>query len=481
MQRRLCAVTFAAIVLAGCSMAPQAVERDAVTTLPERYERAGVAAAESQEYWWRTFGDERLERLVDSALVRNLDLRLAVARVEEMHAIYRIARGERLPAVQLSAQRDAQNTPSNIGIGGQLRGNMPAEGVSPFPDRFDFSTYSASLGFSYEFDFWGRVAGSKRAAVRDVLASEADVRTALVGVISETIATYFEINERRQTLELTRQSTKLLEERLELTEGRYRHGLGSSHELYGIRQRFLETRAGIPVLESQLEDAWGRLGLILGRHDVPRDTVSANTGETHALEPIPAGLPSDLLKERPDVVAAFQRLEAARERVGVARAARFPRFALTGAGGLQSGTLSDIARPDQNSWLLGSGLTAPIFNAGALRAREKAEWARYERQALQYEKTVLGAFREVASALEAYRKQQDRHAFVTASAEAARSNAAAFERRWSRGVGGYVGLLDARAGMVRAEMAEAASRRAEAVARLAVHRALGGAWISTES
>ena len=475
------AVCLCALTLASCSMAPRMQQPEAVQTVPERFEQATAEEPQAQAVWWHGFNDPDLDQLVDTALARNLDLRAAVARVKEVQSQYRIARAPVLPSVQATISRDQQSTPGNTGLGSQFGGDGD-DGGQPggfaFPDRFEFTTYSASLGFSYELDFWGRVRGSKNAALREFFASQADLQTAQIGVIAETISIYFEIAEGERTLALTRQSVDLLAERADLTQQRYERGLISSFELYAIQQEFENVRSSLPLLESQLEEARGRLNIVLGRYTTPLDsvTLSAQT-DAFNLTPIPAGLPSDLLEQRPDVVANAQRLEAARQAIGVARAERFPRFSLTGSGGTQSSELSDLVKTDQRFWLFGGSLVAPIFNAGALKANEQAAWARYEQQAAVYEKIVLTAFKEVKSALIAYQKQQERYAFLQEELEAARDNAEAQERRFVRGIGDYLAFLDARRNLVRVETSVTAARRALATARLAVHRALGGAWI----
>ncbi len=466
----------ATAAFAGCSMAPRL--EDPVQALPEQFEAAALAARGAQHYWWRGFGDPHLNQLVDSVIARNLDLRVAVARVAELQSRFRIARAGQFPAAELAARREQQDTPSNTGIGGQLGDRISVPGGPAFPDRFEFTTYSASLGFSYEIDFWGRVRGTKRAALRELFATQSDVRTVLLGVIGEAVATYFEIAARQRTLALTRESVSLLAERAKITSDRYERGLISSLEFYAVQQELNATKAELPVLESQLEAARGRLSLLLGRYRVPADTMLVpESAYTYALDEIPSGLPSDLLQERPDVVAAFQRLEAARERIGVARAARFPSFSLTGAAGTQSSVLSDIVQTSQKFWLFGTSLTAPIFSAGKIQANIRVAWAQYEQLAAQYEKTVLMAFRDVESALVNYGKLKERHAFLTASQDAARERARGQERRYIRGTGDYLGLLEAQRNLALSEMALTESRRALAEARLAVHRSLGGAWI----
>jgi len=465
-------------------MAPRVQQPEAAQTIPDRFDQARADDPRAQPAWWHGFNDAVLDQLVDTALVRNLDLRAAVARVKEVQSQYRIARAPLLPNVQATLDRNQQSTPANTGLGSQLGGdggNGGTPGGFAFPDRFEFTTYSASLGFSYELDFWGRVRGSKNAALREFFASQADWQTVQIGVIAETISTYFEIAALERTLALTRQDVDLLAERFELTQQRYERGLISSFELYAIEQVFENARSSRPLLESQLAEARGRLNVVLGQYTSPLDTVSLSEQvDTFNLAPIPAGLPSDLLEQRPDVVAAAQRLEAARQRIGVARAERFPRFSLTGSGGTQSRELSDLVKTSQRFWIFGGSLVAPLFNAGALKANEQAAWARYEQQAAQYEKTVLTAFKEVEAALIAYQKQQERFAFLREELQAARDNAGAQERRFVRGIGDYLAFLDARRNLVRVETSVTAAQRALASARLAVHRALGGAWIDDD-
>lgn len=464
------------VAAAGCSMAPHL--EDPIQAPPERFEFSTDAAGAVHHYWWHGFGDPHLNRLVDSVIVRNLDVRMAVARVEELQNQYRIARSGQYPSIELALRRDQQDTPSNTGIGGQLGDGISIPGGPAFPDRFEFSTYSASLGFGYEIDFWGRVRGTKRAALREFFATQADISTVLLGVIGESVATYFEIVAHQHTLELQQEYVDILAERAKITSDRYERGLVSSMEFYAVQQEFDATNADLPMVESQLEVARGRLALLMGYYRLPEETMLVpESVYAYTLEEIPSGLPSDLLEKRQDVVAAYQRLEAARERIGVARAARFPNFSLTGAAGTQSSTLSDIAKTTQTFWLFASNLVTPIFSAGKVQSQIRVAWAQYEQLAAQYEKTVLMAFRDVEAALVHYANLKQRHVSLSAALASARERARIQELRYLRGTSDYLGFLDAKRNLVLSEMALTESRRALAEARLTVHRSLGGAWV----
>ncbi len=460
-----------------CSFAPKALQVESVDSMPDSFDGTAADSIRHDVRWWDEYDDPVLEALIDSALARNLDLAVAVARVIEVQNQYRISRAALAPSVGLTVDGTRQEIPTNTGATRRISENIPN-----FPDRFDFTTYSASLGLSYELDFWGRVRSSRNAALSNYFASIEDLRTARLGVISETIATYFEIIELTTQVELTRANVDLLNERTELTRDRYRRGLVTSFELYAIEQEFEDARAGLPLLESRLFDAEGRLAVLLGRYrrDVEYLLADRGDGVRVDLDRIPPGLPSELLRTRPDVAAAEFRMEAARQRVGVARAERFPRFSLSGSSGTQSGTLDDLVDTSQRFWLFGGSLTAPIFNAGALRAAQKAAWAQYEQAAAAYQGAVLTAFKDVESALVALGKEGDRYRFLQQSLSRAEASVDTQRSRYVRGIGDYLAYIDAQRNLIRVRSTVVAAESALAVARLSVHRALGGEWTTTE-
>lgn len=465
--------------LSACSFAPKLQETRAVSDLPASFEQAPAEDATAETHstqlsWWESFNDPTLSALVDSSLVRNLDLRIATARVKEVQNQYRIARSPLFPSVQAGADGTRSSTPANTGSFGSIGNSIPG-----FPDRFENVIYSASLGLSYELDFWGRNRNAAGAALNEFYAVQADQLTAQIGVISETIATYFEISTLEQQVAYAGEIVDLLQERTELSEDRYQRGLITSFELYSIRQAYETERSNLPLLESALHEAKGRLAIILGSYAEVTDTwLGTNRQADLTLAPIPAGLPSALLKARPDVYAAEKRMEAARKRIGVAQAARFPSFSLTATGGTQSSDLSKIANLSTQNFsnLIGS-IAAPIFQGGRLKADVEVARAQYEQISANYEKTVLTSIKEVNAALMLFEKEKDRYAFlVNASANAASSEQNQ-ENRYTRGIGDYLAYIDARVNLLRTANALEASRQSVANARLAVHRALGGGWI----
>ncbi len=457
---------------------------EAEQDLPGRFEAAPgdtilpAVATDTTAYdatrWWTEYEDPALTALVDTALAANLDLESAQARVEELAAQFRVARAPLFPSVTADAQGNYQNQPANTGIGGAIGGGQG-------PDRFEFTDYQATLGLSYEIDFWGRVRSQRKAALSQYFATTADLQTARLSVISQTISTYAQIASLQRQVRLGQRSIELLEERTAVTEDRYARGLVPSFQLYTVRQNLQATRAEQPDLENQLYEAQSRIATLLGRF----------AGEQRAFlpdsmtipldpEPIPAGLPSDLLMQRPDVRGAALRLEAARQEIGAARAEMLPRLSLTGQGGTQSSALEDLVDPGQAFATFVGQLTAPLFQGGQLRANLNAAEARYKQQAATYQQTVLTAFQEVKAALVAYEKQRQRYREVQQQVETAEDAFQTQQERYERGVGDVLSLIDAERNLVQAKTRLAGVQLAVVNARLALHRALGGPWTDAE-
>ena len=472
------------LTVAGCSMTPEMSTPDAERDLPDRFEAAPgdttlpAAAADTTAYdatrWWAAYEDSSLTALVDTALAANLNLEEAQGRVEELAAQFRIARAPLFPSVTANGQGNYQNQPANTGIGGAIGGGQG-------PDRFEFTDYQATLGLSYELDFWGRVRSQRTAALSQYFATAADLQTARLSVISQTISTYAQIASLRRQVRLGERTVGLLEERVAVTEDRYARGLVPSFQLYTVRQSLQAAQADQPDLERRLYEAQSRFATLLGRFaGEQRALLPDSMTVPLAPEPVPAGLPADLLMQRPDVRGAALRLEAARQEIGVARAEMLPSLSLTGQGGTQSSELADLVDPGQVFASFAAQLTAPLFQGGRLRAALNAAEARYKQQAARYEQTILTAFQEVKASLVAYEKQRRRYREVERQVETARHAFQAQRDRYERGVGDVLALIDAERTLVQAQTRLAGVGLAVVNARLALHRALGGPWTDAE-
>ena len=476
-----------AILFGGCSLAPPPETPVAVAAMPEHFAEATEAdsAAYDPLRWWESFEDPVLNAVVDTALAANLDLVEAVGRVEEVRNRYRIARSDFYPQISLGGDANFSSNPSNTGFAGQFSGSGDGEASAPGPiglgDRFEFTTYSASLGLSYEIDFWGKVGNETKAAVSEFLATRADLETVRLGVISAAVSTYFEIQELRLHVELTRQNVDLLQERNELTEQRYLRGQSTSFELYTIRALHQNVQSSLPVLESRLGEAEGRLAILLGRYAGTLDGLLLEaSGPRRDLSEVPVDLPAALLERRPDVFASGQRMEASRYRVGARKAELLPTISISASAGLQSGSVSNLFRIDQYFLNLVGGLFAPLITGGRLRANVGVAEAQYQQQVAAYVRTVLTAYKEVKSTLLNLEKEKERWAFLDEQRESAEASVDFQLRSFRAGSGDYLSYLDARRNLVTVQTSLAASDRALVEARLGVHRALGGAWVTPE-
>ena len=442
-----------------------------------------VAGLDEPLPWWESFDDPVLNRVVEATLESNFDLATAVARVEQARARARIATAARLPAIQASLGAVGFDAPTNAGLGAQLEelGLGPdafaAFGVS-LPDRLDQTTYSAGADVAYEVDFWGRDRNAALSAGAQREASEADYRAARMGVIAQTVATYLEIVDLRRQRGFAGETVDILREWTSLEKDRYDRGVGDIRDVYALRRSLADAEASLPGVNERLADAQGRLKVLLGGQEHGLVDTLPDTMPTTTIQPVPTGVPAEALAQRPDVAAARQRLAAAHFALDARRAALLPSLSLSGSIGLQSPDTADWFDPDQWFRNLSSNLLAPVFQGGRLRGDVALAEAALDEATATYGHTVAKATAEVETALVGLASSRHRAALLAAFAEEARAEATLQEQRYASGVGGYVAFLAASQMNVGAKAARAAAERDLAYARLALHRALGGAWSS---
>ena len=458
--------------LGGCvSLAPEAEAPVTVAELPESFLYVENAGEYRPEAWWTAFEDPVLDSLVARALDSNLDIVEAVGRVQQASAQARLVRSALLPAVNGTAQATSSSTP----LAGSPFAGIGGNGG---PTRIENDTYSLGLGAAYELDIFGRNRNDLAAARADALATESDFRAVQLAAAAETIAAYFDVVDTRRQIELSVATLDVLEDRAARTEERFARGLAQSFELYQVQQDLRATQASLPQLESALATHEGRLAVLLGtyRGDVT-DMLDTSLTPRLAFDPVPAGLPSDLLSQRPDIAAAWARLDAARLRIGARRAERFPQPSLSASFGAQGASIGSALNIVDN-WAasLAASIVAPIFDGGRISANIASARAVYDQRAAAYARTVVTAFSEVDSALADYEEQRQRYLLIAAQLEEAEGSLDLQRRRFAAGVGGYTAYLDALRNVYQVESSLSGAARATALARLGVHRALGGDW-----
>ena len=477
----------AAFLQAACTLVPPAVEPGEVANIADDVS-FGEAATQAPfgriepARWWEAFNDPVLDRIAEAALESNFDLAEAVARVEQTRVRARIAARAGLPSVSASLGAEASDVPANAALGAQLdefgldSDTLDALNVT-FPERLDLTTYTLGANFSYEIDFWGRNRNDARAARAETLAAEADFRAATIGVLAETVGTYLEVVDLRSQRDLTAETVGILEEKEALDTVRYERGLIDIDELYATRRQLIDAQTRLPRVEARVADAEGRLWILLGgyREDLEAALPDA-LGPAVPPDPVPAGVPANLLMQRPDVAAARERLEAARYSLGARRAELLPSLLISGSVGAMSTESGEWFDSDQWFRNLKVNLLGPVFERGRLRGNVALAEARIEETGAAYGRTVVTAVNEVRATLTGLSASERAVARLTTVTEEAAAEAELQARRYASGVAEYAAYLAAVRNHVALQSALAAGRRDLGYARLALHRALGGAW-----
>lgn len=460
-------VVAAAALLAGCSLIPT-YERPAApvpTTFPnDPAQPAGPAAATVP--WQDYFTDPRLQGLITTALANNRDLRVSVLNIEQARAQFQIQRSALFPAVGVSASgsRSSPNALQAFGVGGSVSSN-----------------YSVNLGITaWELDFFGRIASLKEQALAQYLATEESRKAAQISLIAAVANGWLTLIADDELLELTRQTLDTREESVRLTKLRFDNGVVSEID-YQLANSQAETARATYAqqqrLRAQDENA---LALLLGA-PVPAAALSGGALRLDAAAPmrdLPAGLPSDLLAERPDVRAAEQQLIAANASIGAARANFFPRVSLTTSVGTASSEFSNLFDKGTKAWSFAPSITLPIFNAGANQATLDSARAGQQIAVAQYEKSIQTAFSEVADALagRATLGEQVRALRAQADAEGVRFKLS--DLRYRNGIASALDLLDSQRSLFAAQQAAVQTRLLQLQNQVLFYKALGGGWTS---
>ena len=455
---------------------------ESVAELPDEFASSEVAGSYEPLEWWKTFADPVLDQVIEAVLASNFDLAGAVARVEQARARERIAKSPAFPLLQPSVGVNDFDTPTNAGIGAQLdelglgSATDSAIGIA-LPDRLGLTTYNIGAEFAYELDFWGRNRNDARAAGAERLASESDYLTARMGVLAETVRTYLEIANLRHQHRLAGEIVEVFQQRKSLADSLYDRGLIDTRGLFTARRNLRNAQAELPQIEALLANAEGRLWVLMGgyRADLA-DMLPDSLTPSAALDPVPAGIPADLLVQRPDVSAARQRVAAARYTVGARRADLLPKLSLSGAIGLQSTEAGELFDPEQWFRNLSLNLLGPVFQGSRLRSNVALAEARLNEAAAAFGRSVVTAVNEVEAALVGLEASRRRHSLLASLAEEAQAEAALQEQRYVSGVGDYESFLTATHTFLGTQSVLATAARDLGYARLVLHRALGGAW-----
>ena len=450
------------LVLYGCiDLGPDYQRPDLGIETPQAFEYTPTDAKTLvvEDRWWEVFGDRELNQYVEQALKNNWDIKRAAARVLEARSQYVRIRADRFPAVGVSGVKDRRRV-----SGGELSNSF-------ITDRYELTAPA-----SYEVDLWSKLKKASEAAWADILQEEEARRTVAQTVVAETISLYLDMEAVERRLQIAEQSIKAFRESEQFVETRYRRGLTSVLDLRQARRVLAQAETIVPQLEQELGIIQQQMFVLLGHYPETRAPRMQPEDYYKQLAPVPPGLPSDLLWQRPDLRAAEADLNSLNWLVGVAKANRFPRITLTGNYGWSSEDLSELLRRENIIWNLTTGIVQPLFDAGKLKAGQRAAEARYQQGVAAYVKTVLDAFAEVEGTLLTRESQLDRRVRELRFLEEARATQRVAENRYIRGLVIYLDVLNAQITRYQAEDSIVLVDRAIYRNRVALHRALGGGW-----
>jgi len=453
----------AALLLGACALGPD--YRRPALDVPKDYQwqlPQDAAAEFGDRDWWALYRDPMLQRALDIALERNLDVRIAATRIEQARAMLGATRLQYWPQLSLGAQAERSKTSSYT----QLLPEQPRLGT----------IYDASIDASYELDIWGRLRRLNEAARADMLASVYAQRSVVVGLIADVATAYFTLISLDEQLAVTRSTVATRRKFVELTRAKHDRGVVSGLDVSTAEAELATAQANIPDLERQIGQTEDQLSVLLGHNPGPIRRAH-HFGDSPPLPPAPpAGLPSSLLERRPDILRAEQQLRAANARVGAAKAALFPTLSLTGSYGGQSLELSKLFSGPANTWLAGAGVTLPLLDAGnSLYQLDLADATKRE-ALLSYEQSVLNALKEVSDALIARQKYVEFQQAQAAKVDALRRANAIALARYQVGYASYFDVINSDRDLFNAQLDLAAAYLNSQLANVRLYQALGGGW-----
>lgn len=453
-----------AAALAGCaSMAPE-VPRPAAPALsyPMAPATSAANAPTADLPWQEFFEDARLRRLIEMSLANNRDLRVAVLNIEQARASYRVQESQSVPNVGLNASGTSGRTPGSVsGIGTPLTTHQ----------------YGANLGVNaFELDLFGRVRSLNEQALQQFLATEQGRRATHISLVANVASSYLAWAADLDRLALARETLQSEESSTELIRQRELRGFASGLALRQAQSSVEAARADVARFTGQVAKDRNALNLLLGA-EIPDDLVPRPLRQQPVRLPeVVAGVPSELMLRRPDLLQAENQLQAANANIGAARAAFYPRISLTGAAGVSSGDLSGLFRGGAGAWSFLPQVTLPIFDGGGNRARLDAATASRDIALAQYEKSILTAFREAADALAERAVIGDQLAAQSRQAELTTQALDLAQARYSRGVDSFLPVLDAQRSAYAAQQALITTQQAEVNSRVELYKVLGGGW-----
>lgn len=454
-----------ALLLGGCAaVGPNYVASP--PTAPPSWQGAAAARVDvvratpaELAHWWRRLDDPVLSRLVEQALQSSLDLRSAQAKLREARARRALAATNRFPTVTASGGGSVTKGSSETGTGNTRE------------------LYSAGFDASWEPDIFGSVRRSEEAAQADLEATAANLYATQVSLVAEVALNYVDLRAYQQRLAIAQANVASQAETLQLAQWRAQAGLVSTLDVEQARANLAQTRAQIPNLETGRTEAERRLDILLSQ---PPGALTGRLADSTGIPRVPTqvmvSIPADTLRQRPDVQAAERKLAAETARIGVAEAARYPSFKLSGSLSLEALSLGGLAGADALARGISTSIAAPLFDAGRIRQQIDIQTAVQEQALLAYQSTVLKALAEVENALTALAHTREQQRNLNEALQAARSATTLAQQRYSSGLIDFQTVLDTERSVLNLEDNLTLSQAEQVSALIQLYKALGGGW-----
>jgi len=464
-MRGLLALGALSVLLISCAMGPDYSRPDIPTS--DSYRMAGEEKdlpSLANVPWWELYHDEELQKLIRIALEENKDLKRAVATVDEFAARVLVAKTDFAPQMNATAYAPLLGNSKNVAFPG-------------FPNPFN---YYVQGNLAWEIDIWGRIRRSNEAALGDLLAREENRRALIVQIVGGVAQGYFDLRQFDMQLEIAQRTLQAWEESVRIGQARLRQGMINRLDVDQFEAERENAAARIAELTRQVVQKENELSVLLGRN--PRQISRGRSLTEQVMPPVvPAGLPSELLQRRPDVIQAEQGLAAATARIGMAKADRFPKLSITGILGIASPQLSRLVANETFFGAAGPSLAGPLLNAQILGFQQKAAEAQARQAVAQYEQTILVAFREVDDALVGVSTAREQASAQNRQVSALQSALRLANLRYKGGLANYLDVLIAQRSLFDAELSLAATRRLHLVSIVQLYKALGGGWLPVDA
>jgi multidrug efflux system outer membrane protein len=450
--------------LFGCMVGPN-YQRPAVDT-PQNWRFEEKYAKDlANTAWWEQFNDPVLNDLILISLRENKDVMIAAARVEEFAGQYRTTRAALFPQVFAGANYGRQRT-------SELAGVSPLDGTGISPT---FNSSELFVNAAWEIDLWGKLRRATEAARANLLSTEEARRTVILTLVSSVANSYINLRDFDKQLELTKETAQSYKESYDIFKLRFEYGIVSEVEVNQAKSQYEQALSNIPLFEKTIAQQENALSVLLGRN--PGPIPRGKTIDELALPAVPAGLPSELLVNRPDIRQAEQNLIAANANIGVAKALYYPSISLTGLLGLASNDLDDLFKGPAKTWSWAVPVTAPIFTAGDIAGQVQSAEAVQQQALFTYEQAIQTAFREVDDALVDQKRTREQLESLAQQVEALRNYARLAWVRYENGYTSYLEVLDAQSRLYNAELTYAQTQGTLFQALVNLYKAMGGGWV----